>query len=370
MRVPFLDVGRQNAPIAGELREAFARVLASGQYILGDEVEAFEKAAAAVAGARFGVGMSSGTDALLVSLMALGVGPGHEVICPSFTFFATAGCVARTGARPVFADSCRNSFNVDPTSLERLITPRTKAVIPVHLFGEPADLDAVLDLAARRNLTVIEDAAQAFGAEHRGRPVGAIGNCGIVSFYPSKNLGGFGDAGLIVTNDESVARQARLLRNHGAAQQYYHDSIGGNFRLDAIHAALLSAKLPRLGEYTAARQRHAAEYDRLLAGLEPQITLPKTRPCRTHIMNQYTIRVPGGRRDVLRQFLKERGIATAVYYPVPLHQQECFRRFEPGRLAMAELLATEVLSLPIFPELRAEEQATVADGIVEFFERS
>jgi dTDP-4-amino-4,6-dideoxygalactose transaminase len=367
MRVPLLDLHRQNAPLEAELRAAFARVLASGGYILGPEVERFEKAAAAVAGARFAVGVSSGTDAILVALMALEIGPGDEVICPAFTFFATAGCIARLGARPVFADSQPDSFNIDPEAIEPLITPRTKAIIPVHLFGQPADMDPILEIARRHNLRVIEDAAQAFGAEYRGRPVGALGDCGTVSFYPSKNLGAFGDAGLLVTNDAAIAERVRLLRNHGARQQYFHAAVGGNFRLDAVQAALLNVKLPLLPGYTQQRQQHASQYQRLLSALEDEITLPVTRPGRTHIFNQYTIRVKN-RRDALQAFLAGRGIGSAIYYPVPLHRQECFRDLgccQP--LPVVEALAGEVLSLPVFPELTPEEQAAVLDAIVGFF---
>ncbi len=361
-----LDVRRQNGPLEGELREAAARVIASGTYILGPEVERFEAVAAAVAGARFAVGLSSGTDALLVALMALGIGPGDEVICPSFTFFATAGSVARVGARPVFADSLADSFNLDPAGIEPLITPRTRAVIPVHLFGQPADLDAILEIAARHGLRVIEDAAQSFGAEHGGRRVGALGDCGTVSFYPSKNLGGFGEGGLLLTNDDALAARARLVRNHGAERQYFHSTIGGNFRLDALQAALLAVKLPHLDAYTAARQRHAAEYDRLFAGI-PGLALPAALPGRTHIRNQYTVRVPG-RRDALRAHLAGRGIGSAVYYPLPLHRQECFRPYGPHRdLPVADALAADVLSLPVFPEMTAAEQNEVAGAVREFF---
>jgi dTDP-4-amino-4,6-dideoxygalactose transaminase len=364
-----LDVRRENGRISGELREACSRVLASGQYILGPEVRAFEEAAAEVAGARFAVGLSSGTDAILAALMAFDIGPGDEVICPSFTFFATAGCIARVGARPVFADSRPECFNIDPAGIEALITPRTRAMIPVHLFGQAADMDAILEIARRHRLRVIEDAAQAFGAEYRGKPVGAIGDCGTVSFYPSKNLGAFGDAGLLVTNDEGIAERVRLLRNHGAQQQYFHSIVGGNFRIDAMQAALLRVKLPLLAGYTARRQQHACEYQRLLQGLEEQITLPVTRPDRTHIANQYTVRVRGV-RDELRAFLADRGIASAIYYPVPLHRQECFSKFGPyPPLPVAEALAREALSLPVFPELTAEEQAAVADAIVDFYQR-
>jgi dTDP-4-amino-4,6-dideoxygalactose transaminase len=370
MPVPLLDVRRQNAPLAGELCAAAARVIASGTYILGPEVERFEAAAAAVAGAEFAVGLSSGTDALLVALLALGIGPGDEVICPSFTFFATAGSIARTGARPVFADSLPDSFNLDAGAVEALITPRTRAIIPVHLFGQAADLDAIREIAARHGLRVIEDAAQSFGAEYGGRKVGALGDCGTVSFYPSKNLGGFGEAGLLVTNDSGIAARARLVRNHGAERQYFHSTVGGNFRLDALQAALLSVKLPHLDAYTAARQRHAARYAELLGGLEGCLILPPLLPGRSHIVNQYTIRVPG-RRDALKAHLDGRGIGTAIYYPLPLHRQECFRDYGPyPALPVADRLAAESLSLPVFPEMTEAEQDEVAQAIREFFSGS
>ena len=366
MPVPLLDVRRQNAPLEAELRAAAARVIASGSYILGPEVERFEAAAAAYAEARFAVGVSSGTDALLVALLALGIGPGDEVICPSFTFFATASSVARVGARPVFADSLEDSFNLDPAHFEALITPRTKAVIPVHLFGQPAEMDAILEIAARRGLRVVEDAAQSFGADCGGRKAGALGDCGTVSFYPTKNLGGLGEAGLLVTNDARLAERARVVRNHGAERQYFHSIIGGNFRLDALQAALLSVKLPHLDGYTAARRRHAVEYGRLLGDL-PGIRLPAARPGRTHIWNQYTVRVPG-RRDALRAYLAERGIGSAIYYPLPLHRQECFACLgTQAGLPVADRLAAEALSLPVFPELTAAEQCEVAQAIHAFF---
>jgi len=379
MRVPLLDVRRQNQPLEAGLSAAFERVLRSGQFILGPEVEQFENAAAAVAGARFGIGVSSGTDAILVALMALGIGPGDEVICPSFTFFATAGCVARVGAVPVFADSCPACFNLDPAEIERRVTPRTRAVIPVHLFGQPADLDEILEIARRRNLAVIEDAAQSFGAEYRGRPVGAIGELGTISFFPTKNLGALGDAGLVVTNDASLAEKARRLRNHGMHPRYFHSVVGGNFRLDALQAALLAVKLPNLPEYTALRQQHAAEYTHALAGMAgcPAIAIstPAAHPDRTHIVNQYSIRVrpgpawrhPESPRDALRRRLAERGVASEIYYPVPLHAQECFRALGPHpALPAAEACAAEVLSLPVFPELTAEEAAFVISEIRQF----
>jgi dTDP-4-amino-4,6-dideoxygalactose transaminase len=368
MKVPLLDLRRQNLPMEAELLDAFRRVLTSGQFILGPEVEQFESEAAAVAGARFGIGMSSGTDAILVALMALGIGPGDEVICPSFTFFATAGCIARVGARPVFADSCPECFNLAPAGIEPLITPRTKAIIPVHLFGQAADMDPVLEIARRHGLAVIEDAAQAFGAVYRGRPVGSLGDCGTISFFPTKNLGALGDAGLVVTNDESLAEKARLLRNHGASRRYFHSLVGGNFRLDAVQAAMLRVKLPHLAEYTAQRQRHFAEYNRALSGREG-VVVPAAHPDRTHIANQYTLRVRGGGRDALRRFLQERGIASEIYYPVPMHAQECFRAFGPhAALPVAEALEDEVVSLPVFPEMTPEERGAVLAAIVGFLE--
>jgi dTDP-4-amino-4,6-dideoxygalactose transaminase len=376
MKVPLLDLRRQNLPMEAELLDAFRRVLTSGQFIQGPEVEQFESAAAAVAGARFGIGMSSGTDAILVALMALGIGPGDEVICPSFTFFATAGCIARVGARPVFADSCPECFNLAPGGIEPLITGRTKAIIPVHLFGQAADMDPVLEIARRRGLAVIEDAAQAFGAAYRGRPVGSLGDFGTISFFPTKNLGALGDAGLLVTNDEALAEKARLLRNHGASRRYFHSVVGGNFRLDAVQAALLRVKLPRLADYTAQRQRHFTEYNRALAG-HKGVVVPTTHPDRTHIANQYTLRVRRGPhwqgaespRDALRRFLDERGIASEIYYPVPLHAQECFRAFGPyPALPVAEALADEVVSLPVFPEMTPQERGAVLAAIMDFLE--
>lgn len=379
MKVPLLDLRRQNLPIEPELLDVFRRVLNSGQFILGPEVEAFETSAASVAGAHFGIGVTSGTDALLVALMALGIGPGDEVICPAFTFFATAGCIARTGAKPVFADSCPDCFNLDPAGIEPLITSRTKALIPVHLFGQAADMDPILEIARRRGLAVIEDAAQAFGAEYRGRPVGGLGDFGAVSFFPTKNLGALGDAGLLVTNDEALAEKARLLRNHGAQARYFHSMVGGNFRLDALQAALLAVKLPHLADYTARRQRHACEYNRALAGLRGgeavDVVVPAAHADRSHIANQYTVRVrPGSRwtrrespRDALKEFLRERGIASEIYYPVPLHRQECFREYGPyPALPVAEALSAEALSLPVFPELAPEERQAVIDAVREF----
>jgi dTDP-4-amino-4,6-dideoxygalactose transaminase len=385
MEVPLLDLKRQNAPLAPELREAFERVLHSGQFILGREVEELERTLAPVAGARYAIGVSSGTDAILLALMALGIGPGDEVICPSFTFFATAGCIARIGATPVFADSCPVSFNLDVEDVSRRVTPRVKAIIPVHLFGQMADMDGLMVLARQHNLYVIEDAAQALGSTCRGRPAGSIGNCGAFSFYPSKNLGGFGDGGMLTTNDAGLAARARLLRGHGASPKYLHAVIGGNFRMDPLFAALLSVKTPHLTEYTDDRAANAAYYTAALSRIPgvrlsqspaTRILLPAALPDHGHIWNQYTLRVlpgaagrqPGNPRDALRDFLAARKIGSEIYYPRPMHLQECFARMavQGAPLPVAEQLASECLSIPIYPELTREQQDFVIAAIGDF----
>ena len=391
MEVPLLDLKQQNAPLAPKLQEAFQRVMDSGQFILGHEVEELERTVAAVAGARHAIGVSSGTDAILLALMALGIGSGDEVICPSFTFFATAGCIARAGATPVFADSCPVSFNLNVEDTARRITPRTKAIIPVHLFGQSADMDGVMALARKHDLRVIEDAAQALGATYRGRSVGSIGDCGAFSFYPSKNLSGFGDGGLLTTNDDKLAARARLMRAHGAQSKYFHAVVGGNFRMDPLFAALLSVKTPYLNEYTQGRVSNAAYYTAALGRIpgvrlpqsdeppgEARMLLPSALPDNGHIWNQYTLRVlqsatwkqPGNPRDALRNFLTARKIGSEIYYPRPMHLQECFapaasRGSIP--LPVAEQLAAECLSIPIYPELRREQQNAVIAAIGDFF---
>jgi dTDP-4-amino-4,6-dideoxygalactose transaminase len=365
--VPLLDLKRQNHPLHAELMAACERVLRSGHFIQGPDVAALEADCARFLGARHAVAVSSGTDAILVALMALGVGPGDEVICPSFTFFATAGCIARTGATPVFADVQPGSFNLDPTDTARRITPRTKAIMPVHLFGQAADMDALLALARSHRLAVIEDAAQALGARRHGHAAGTLGDCGTFSFFPSKNLGGFGDGGLVATNRDDLAERIRLLRTHGAKPKYYHLEIGGNFRLDALQCALLRAKLPHLPAYCAARRRNAAFYTTRLAGT-PGVILPVAEAANEHIWNQYTLRVAGaGRREALRQHLADRGIGHEIYYPLPLHRQACFAHLPPVTLPVAEQLAADVLSIPIFPELTEAEKEEVAAGVTSFF---
>ncbi len=366
MPVPLLDLNRQNASLHAELLSAFERVLRSGHFILGSEVDAFEAEAAAMLGARHALSVSSGTDAILIALMALGLGPGDEVICPSFTFFATAGCIARVGATPVFADVKPDSFNLNADDVARKITARTKAIIPVHLFGQSADMNPILTLAKQHGLALIEDAAQALGAHHHGQACGTLGDIGTYSFFPSKNLGGFGDGGLVATNRADLAEKMRLLRTHGAKPKYYHKLIGGNFRLDALQCALLRVKLPHLPAYCTARRRNAVWYSERLTGL-PGVILPTVSAGNDHIWNQYTLRISGaGRRDGLRQYLTSRGIGSEVYYPVPLHRQECFHHLAPPPLPCSEQLSNEVISIPVFPELTEQERAAVAEAVVGF----
>ncbi len=357
MAVPLLDLNAQNLALESELKAAFERVLRSGHFILGPEAVAFEKNIAAMIGVKHALGVSSGTDAILLALMALDIKAGDEVICPTYTFFATAGCVARAGATPVFADSDPVSFNVDPADIARKITRRTKAIMPVHLFGQCAEMDPILALAAERNIPVIEDGAQALGASYKGRAAGTMGTFGTFSFFPSKNLGGFGDSGLLVTNDDALAERATLLRTHGSKPKYYHKFVGGNFRMDPLQCALLGVKMPHYDSYTKRRQANAAHYSDQLAkipGIAEKIILPTALPDRGHIWNQYTLRVLGeGRRDALKNFLADKKIGTEIYYPVPMHLQECFAYLGTPKdsLPIASQLASEALSIPIFPEL-------------------
>jgi dTDP-4-amino-4,6-dideoxygalactose transaminase len=371
MRVPLLDLTVQYSAIRSDVEAAIARVCASQQFIMGPEVEALERELAAFIGAPFAIGLSSGTDALLASLMALGVGPGDEVITPTFSFFATAGSVSRVGARPVFADVDPVTLMMGADEIEPLITPRTKAIIPVHLYGLCADMTPILDLAASHGIPVIEDAAQALGATYQGRMAGAFGATGCFSFFPSKNLGAFGDAGLVTTSDEALAARLRRLRNHGAEQRYYHREIGGNFRLDALQAAVLRVKLPHLPRWNSARRANAETYGRLFreAGLT-QVRLPPEMDGRTHIYHQYVIRVPD--RDRVRAHLTECGIGSDVYYPVPFHRQECFAGITAADRAFphADQAASDVLALPIFPELTLEQQQYVVASIAACLERA
>ena len=367
INVPLLDLSAQNEPLAVELKDAFARVLDSSQFILGLEVAGFESLAAESAGARHAIGVSSGTDALLLSLMTLGIGPGDEVLCPSFTFFATAGAIARTGATPVFVDSLESDFNIDIDTATGRVTDKTKAIIPVHLFGQSADMDGVQCLAKAHGLAVIEDAAQSMGATVGGQQVGTVGDLGAFSFFPSKNLGGFGDGGMITTDDDDMAKHARILRVHGGAPKYYHKTIGGNFRMDPMHAALLGIKLSHFSGYLARRRANAAQYLESLAQCdhvaEGRLTLPAEMEGRGHTWNQFTLRVANGKRDVLQSHLAANNIGSAIYYPVALHQQECFAHLPNfgESLPVCEKMAAEVLSIPIYPELTEGQIGHVTD---------
>jgi len=375
--VPLLDLKAQYATLREEIRAAFDRVADAQYFIGGPEIEALEREVAAYSQCRFGIGVSSGTDALIVALMAVGIQAGDEVITTPYSFFATAGCIARLGARAVFVDIDPLTYNIDPVGIEAAITPRTKAIIPVHLYGQMADMDSIMAIAAQRNLIVIEDAAQAIGAEYRGRRAGAIGHFGCFSFFPSKNLGGFGDGGMVTANEPALAEKAKWLRNHGMNPKYYHKYVGGNFRLDALQAAILRVKLKYLDGWTAGRQRNADRYRRLFAeaGLaqsairNPQsaIVLPYDAGYGRHIYNQFVIRT--GRRDAVIASLKERKIGHEIYYPVPLHLQECFADwgYRPGDLPHSETAARETLALPIYPELTEEMQAAVVVAVAEAY---
>jgi dTDP-4-amino-4,6-dideoxygalactose transaminase len=364
-----LDLRAQYTAIREEIRTALEEVLAAQQFILGPQVAALEEEIARFCGARFAVGVASGTDALLLALRAAGVGPGDEVIVPAFSYIATADAVSLLGARPVFADIRCDTFNLDEKRLDSLLTPRTRAIVPVHLYGQPAEMDAILELAARRGLPVLEDNAQAIGARYHDRPTGSLGTMGCLSFYPTKNLGGYGDGGMILTNDERIAATLRAMREHGArAHKYVSESQGYNSRLDEIQAAILRVKLRHLGNWQKARQAHAARYNQLLGAI-PGVTTPCIAAGCEHVFHQYTIRVAGGSewRDRVQRALAARGVASMVYYPVPLHRQPMFVAlgFADGSLSEAERAAAEVLSLPIYPELTAQQIEHVAGALRE-----
>lgn len=380
MRVPLLDLKAQYETIRPEIDAAIARVVESQHFIFGPEVEALERAIAEYSGVRHAIGVSSGTDAILVALMALGVGPGDEVITTPYTFIATCSCIARLGARAVFVDIEPRSFNIDVAKIEAAITPRTKAIMPVHLFGQMADTAALQRVAEARGLPVVEDAAQALGAELASVRAGAAGAAGTYSFFPSKNLGGFGDGGMIVTNDDAVASRVRLLRNQGQQPKYFSLEIGGNFRLDALQAAILRAKLPHLDAWAEGRQRNAARYRQLFldSGLAVShgelesgvsVALPVELPARRHVYNQFVIRARD--RDGLRNHLREQGIGCEVYYPQPMHLQKCFADWEyrEGAFPESERAAAESLAIPVYPELSEAMQAAVVDAIASFYRR-
>jgi len=367
--VPMLDVNRQNAPLAGEIDAAIAEVTRSGAFVHGPACRDLEAAVADYCGTAHAIGCASGSDALLLALMVLGVGPGDEVVIPSFTFFATASAVTRLGAKPVFADILPETFNLDPADVARKITPATKAIMPVHLFGQCVEMTDLQQVAG--DIPIIEDAAQAIGADYQGRRAGSLGLLGCFSFYPTKNLGGFGDGGMLTTNDEQLAAKLRQLRDHGQHPRYHHSVIGVNSRLDTIQAAVLNVKLPHLESWAEGRREHAAHYGAAFArwGLDQQLELPAVAAGCESVWNQYTVRVREGRRDALQQHLAERQIGSAIYYPIPLHLQECFADlgYQSGSLPVTELAAEEVLSLPVFAELTRQEQQRVVGALAEFY---
>jgi dTDP-4-amino-4,6-dideoxygalactose transaminase len=369
--VPMLDVSRENRQLRGDVDAALSEVCDSGAFVHGPACARFETAIAQYCGSKHAIGCASGSDAILLALFALGVGPGDEVIVPSFTFFATASAVWRLGAKPVFADILPETFNLDPADVLYKLSTATKAVIPVHLFGQCAEMDEIRQITtAARGIPIVEDACQAIGAEYRGRRAGSLGTLAAFSFYPTKNLGGFGDGGMITTDDDHLAANLRVLRDHGQQPRYYHHFVGLNSRLDALQAAVLNVKLPHLDDWAAARERHAMRYTTEFAerGIEDLIVAPTTAQHGSHVWNQYTVRVADGRRNALQQFLADRKIGSAIYYPVPLHLQKCFAALghDEGSLPVTEQACREVLSLPVYPELTADEQGSVIDAIETF----
>jgi dTDP-4-amino-4,6-dideoxygalactose transaminase len=368
MKVPLLDLHAQNRPLRDEILAAIERVVDSQHFILGPEVAALEEELAKLLGIEHVVTVSSGTDALLLALMTLGIQAGDEVITSTYSFFATAGGIVRLGARPVFVDIDPATFNLDVAATRAAITPRTRAILPVHLFGLSADMDPILGAAHDAGIPVVEDAAQAIGATYKSRPVGGIGALGCFSFYPSKNLGAFGDAGLLTTNDAALAKRARVLRTHGMEPKYYHELVGGNFRMDALQAAVLRVKAPHLERWTEDRRCNASRYDRLFqaAGLTERVCLPVESTNARHIFNQYVIRVP--KRDALKRHLDGNGIGSEIYYPVPLHLQKCFANlgYSTGDFPHAERAALDSLAIPIYSEITAEQQEAVVDQIASF----
>lgn len=366
----FLDLQAQFEPLREEIREAVLRILGSQRFILGPEVECLEAAIARYVGCRFAVGCASGSDALLLALMALGIGPGDEVVTTPFTFIATASCIARLGARPVFADIDPATYNLDPAAVARVIGKKTRAIIAVHLYGLPAAMPALLDLGKQHGLVLIEDAAQALGAECNGIKAGNFGVIGCLSFFPSKNLGGAGDGGLLTSNDPDLAERLRALRVHGSRKKYHCEILGINSRLDALQAAILNAKLPHLEVWTDKRRRNAERYQLLFRefGLEGRIILPIESRGMRHVYNQFVVRLRA--RDDLRQFLQRRAIPTEIYYPEPLHLQPAFAYlgYKAGDFPNAEAASREVLALPIYPELTQQQQATVVSTVAEFYQ--
>ena len=369
--VPLLDVGRQNSPLRDQIDRAIGKVLDSGRFVLGPECGQLEQRIASYSHAVSAVGCASGSDALLLALMCYGIGPGDEVILPSYTFFATASAVWRLGAKPVFVDIDPVTFNIDSDKIEQHVNSATKAILPVHLFGQCAEMEIINQIAQRHSLPVIEDAAQAIGAEYDGQRAGSLGDIGCFSFYPTKNLGGMGDAGMLTTKETTLADRLRLLAAHGMSPRYYHSLVGLNSRLDTIQAAVIMVKLTHLDRWAQMRRNNAEEYEQLFreSGLDKVVTSPTTAARRTHVWNQYIIRVPASKRDELREHLQANDVGSEIYYPIPLHLQECFQAagYAEGDLPESERAAKETIALPIFPELTREEQIRVVECIGEFF---
>lgn len=357
--IPILDLAPEIESLWDELNAAFQRVLRSGQFILGPEVEAFEREAAAYLGTKHAIGVNSGTDALVIGLRALGVGPGDEVITSPLSFFASAESISNVGATPVFVDIAERTFNIDPSLIEDAITPRTKAIMPVHLYGRPCEMDAIMDIASRHRLTVIEDCAQSFGARFQGRPTGTIGDVGAYSFFPTKNLGGFGDGGLVATDDDGIALMARKLRSHGSIEKYRNEMLGYNSRLDAVQAALLRVKLPHVDRWNEARRHAAQRYGSRLHDV-PGLVVPET--CDGHVFHQYTVRITGRDRDAVASRLKHAGVSTMVYYPVPQDRLPVYSH-QAAACVVSERMASQVLSLPIGPVLDRDAQEHVVDAL-------
>ncbi len=370
MIVPLLDIKEQNESLRPEIEAALGRVLDSNGFILGDEVAALESELAEYCGSRFAVGCASGSDALLLALMALDVGPGDEVITTPYSFFASVSAITRLGARPVFVDIDPKTYNLDVEAVKGKISSRTKAVQPVHLFGQCVEMQRLSEICDEAGVPIVEDAAQAIGSEVGGRRAGSIGSIGCFSFYPSKNLGGMGDGGFVTTNDEALVDRLKALRVHGSRERYFHEWVGLNSRLDGFQGAILRVKLPHLDRWTLRRQENADRYRQLLgeAGLDAFVSLPFEKPNKRHIYNQFVVRV-SAKRDDLRTFLADNGIGTDIYYPVPLHLQKCFAflNYRVGDLPESEKAAAETLALPVFPELRRDQQDHVVEKIKEFF---
>lgn len=367
--VPLLDVNRGNEPLLPRIMEKLESICRSGQFIGGPHCKELESLVAGLCDVPHAIGCASGSDALLLSLMAVDIGPGDEVLLPSFTFFATASSITRLGATPVFVDIDPATFNMNADLIEDLVTPRTRAIIPVHLFGQCCDMDAIGRIADHHGLHIIEDACQSLGATFNGRRAGSMGSTGCISFYPTKNLGGFGDSGMVVCKDAKLAERIRLLANHGMQPRYYHQEVGINSRLDAMQAAILATKVPHLNDYALARHRNAECYKRefVAAGLGAAIVAPAVDSRCGHVWNQFTVRITGDIRDKVRAGLTERGIGSEIYYPVPLHRQKCFAglRVDANSLPETERAAAEVLSLPVFPELSESELRTVVRTLAQ-----